>query len=74
MLSWSRSRGAFAGVSLQGATLRQDVRDNQDVYGRPLHNKEIIYGNVAWPQGGSELHGVLQKYAARAHRRHFHRA
>jgi lipid-binding SYLF domain-containing protein len=73
MLSWSRSRGAFAGVSLQGATLRQDVHDNQDIYGRPLNNKQIIYGSVAWPQEASELHGVLNKYAARAHHRRFHR-
>ncbi len=73
MLSWSRSRGAFAGVSLQGATLRQDVNDNQDIYGRPLRNKEIIYGRVAWPQEASELHGVLKRYAARAHRRRMRR-
>jgi SH3 domain-containing YSC84-like protein 1 len=73
MLSWSRSRGAFAGVSLQGATLRQDVHDNQDIYGRPLNNKQIIYGSVAWPQEASELHGVLNKYAARARHRRFHR-
>jgi SH3 domain-containing YSC84-like protein 1 len=72
ILSWSRSRGAFAGVSLQGATLRQDVGDNQDIYRRPLTNKQIINGPVAWPQDASELHGVLQKYAARAHHRRFH--
>ena len=68
MLSWSRSRGAFAGVSLQGATLRQDVDDNAEIYGRPLRNKQIIYGNVAWPEQGSELHSVLDRYAARARR------
>jgi SH3 domain-containing YSC84-like protein 1 len=73
MLSWSRSRGAFAGVSLQGATLRQDVHDNEDIYGRPLSNKQIIYGPVAWPQEASELHGVLNKYAARARHRRSHR-
>jgi SH3 domain-containing YSC84-like protein 1 len=66
MLSWSRSRGAFAGVSLQGATLRQDRGDNADVYGRRLSNKEIIYGNVAWPAQASELHSALDRYAARA--------
>lgn len=69
MLSWSRSRGAFAGVSLQGATLRQDVNDNRDIYGRPLNNKQIIHGEIAWPQEASELHGVLKRYAARARRR-----
>lgn len=68
MLSYSRARGAFAGVSLQGATLRQDVSDNTEIYGRPLTNKEIIHGPVAWPQRGSELHSVLDRYASRARR------
>jgi SH3 domain-containing YSC84-like protein 1 len=68
MLSWSRSRGAFAGISLQGATLRQVVDDNAEIYGRSLKNKQIIYGSVAWPQNASELHSVLNRYAARARR------
>ncbi len=64
MLSWSRSRGLFAGISLQGATLRQDVSDNQEIYGRPLKNKEIINGPVEWPATASEFHSVLNRYAA----------
>lgn len=68
MLSYSRARGAFAGVSLQGATLRQDISDNQEIYGNRLTNKQIIHGMVAWPQTGSELHSVLTRYAARARR------
>jgi lipid-binding SYLF domain-containing protein len=66
ILSWSRSRGAFAGVSLQGATLRQDENDNADIYGRKLTNKEVINGPTAWPNEGSELHAVLRKYASLA--------
>jgi lipid-binding SYLF domain-containing protein len=66
MLSWSRSRGAFAGISLQGATLRQDRDDNADIYGSKLSNKEVINGPTAWPKEGSEFHSVLRKYAARA--------
>jgi len=58
----------FAGVSLQGATLRQDVSDNAEIYGRPLHNKEIIYGPIPWPPEASEFHSVLNRYAARARR------
>lgn len=73
MLSWSRSRGAFAGVSLQGATLRQDLSDNEEIYGRRLNNKQVIYGNISWPQQASELHGVLNRYAARARHRRMHR-
>ncbi|MDQ2773582.1 MAG: lipid-binding SYLF domain-containing protein [Acidobacteriota bacterium] len=68
MLSWSRSRGVFAGVSLQGSTLRQDINDNADIYGRRLRNKEIIYGNVSWPAQASELHSVLNRYSSRARR------
>jgi lipid-binding SYLF domain-containing protein len=66
MLSWSRSRGAFAGISLQGATLRQDLSDNNDIYGSRLSNKQIINGAIAWPQSGSEFHSLLDRYAARA--------
>jgi len=73
MLSWSRSRGAFAGVSLQGATLRQDVSDNRDMYGSNLTNKQIIDGVMAWPKDGSEFHSLLDKYAARAMRHLKHR-
>jgi lipid-binding SYLF domain-containing protein len=73
ILSWSRSRGVFAGISLQGATLRQDVDDNADIYGRRLSNKEVINGPVAWPREGSELHSVLNKYAARAVVRRTHK-
>ncbi len=69
ILSWSRSRGAFAGVSLQGATLRQDVSDNREIYGSALTNKQITFGNVAWPREASEFHSVLNRYAARAQRR-----
>lgn len=69
MLSYSRARGVFAGVSLNGATLRQDVSDNEEIYGRTLTNKQIIHGNVDWPQSGSEFHSVLNRVAARAARR-----
>jgi lipid-binding SYLF domain-containing protein len=66
ILSWSRNHGIFAGVSLQGATLRQDLDDNQDMYGRRLKNKEVVFGNVRWPQSGSEFNSVLNRYSARA--------
>ncbi len=74
MLSWSRSRGVFAGVSLQGATLRQSVADNEDIYARRLTNKQIIDGNVSWPARGGELLGVLNRFAVRARHRADHRS
>ena len=44
MLAWSRSRGVFAGVSLQGSTLREDGSENRDNYGKALTNREIVKG------------------------------
>src|SRR5215212_11043843 len=42
ILSWSRSQGLFAGLALEGATLRQDQDDNATIYGRKLKNREIV--------------------------------
>ncbi|MBK9165859.1 MAG: lipid-binding SYLF domain-containing protein [Bryobacterales bacterium] len=63
ILSWSRSRGAFAGLSLQGATLRQDLSDNRELYGRTIENREIIKGEVAPPDSAGRLLGLLNKYS-----------
>ncbi len=68
ILSWSRNHGIFAGISLQGATLRQDLDDNAEIYGKPLRNKIIAEGNVHWPNSGSELEGVLRRYGNRSWR------
>lgn len=65
ILSWSRTRGVFAGVSLQGATLRQDLEDNAALYGRKLRNREIVDSNVAPPQAASRLLTLLSRYSPR---------
>ena len=62
ILSWSRSRGAFAGVSLSGATLRQDTDTNKDLYGKPLTNREILEGSVKPPAGAAALMAAVSKY------------
>lgn len=63
ILAWARARGAFAGIALQGATLRQDLDANHDLYGRRVENAEIVKsGNLALP-GGSRLQTLLQGYA-----------
>lgn len=46
ILSWSRSRGVFAGISLQGATLRQDLDDNEALYGKRIENRELVTRHV----------------------------
>jgi SH3 domain-containing YSC84-like protein 1 len=49
MLSYSRSRGLFAGVSLEGATLRPDEDTNKELYGREAKNREILTGDFKTP-------------------------
>jgi len=56
VLSYSRSRGLFAGISLEGSTLRSDGSANRKLYGRSLTAKEIVReGRVGVPAAGSEL-------------------
>jgi len=63
ILAWSRSRGAFAGVSLEGATLRPDSDDNDAVYHRHVTQREILSGQVAPPQSATPLFSALNRYA-----------
>ena len=65
ILSWSRSRGVFGGVSLQGATLRQDLDENQELYGRQITNRQIVMQKMRAPVAASELLAVLGKYSSR---------
>ncbi len=55
ILSWSRSRGVFAGVSLQGATLREDKDDNAELYGKKLSTEEVVNSKMAVPSAGRDL-------------------
>src|SRR6202050_2363313 len=64
ILSYSRSRGLFAGVSLEGSTLRPDDDATADVYGRHLTAREIVLGgHIEVPESGRHLVAVLQKNA-----------
>lgn len=65
ILSWSRARGVFAGISLQGATMRQDVDVNKTLYGSKLENKDIIMGDRQAPEAAGRLIGLLNKYSSR---------
>jgi lipid-binding SYLF domain-containing protein len=65
ILTWSRSRGVFAGISLQGATLRQDLDVNKELYGREIQNKELVTGSTAPPKDAAELMSALNKYSSR---------
>jgi lipid-binding SYLF domain-containing protein len=66
MLSYSRSRGLFAGVSLQGTSLRPDDDASAEIYGRKITAREIVQGTgTAVPAAGRRLVDVLEKKAAR---------
>jgi lipid-binding SYLF domain-containing protein len=65
ILSWSRSQGLFAGIALEGATLRQDLDDNATLYGKKLENRDIVTSGVAAPKAAARLLGLLNKYSAR---------
>jgi lipid-binding SYLF domain-containing protein len=64
ILSYSRSRGLFAGISLEGSTLRQDKKANERIYGHKITARTILLGNkVAIPRTGRHLVRVLQANA-----------
>jgi SH3 domain-containing YSC84-like protein 1 len=66
MLSYSRSRGLFAGVSLEGTSLRPDDDASAEIYGRKVTAREIVQGTThPVPDAGRRLVNVLQKKAAR---------
>src|SRR5664279_267591 len=65
ILSWSRSQGVFAGLALEGATLRQDLGDNAEIYGRRLENRDIVTGGRPAPKSAARLIALLNKYSAR---------
>jgi SH3 domain-containing YSC84-like protein 1 len=65
ILSYSRSRGLFAGIALTGATLRPDDDDNTALYGPGMTNRKILLGDVAAPAAAMVLEHHLDKYAER---------
>jgi lipid-binding SYLF domain-containing protein len=65
ILSWSRSQGLFAGLALEGATLRQDLDDNATLYGRKLENRRIVTAGVRAPRAAARLIALLTKYSVR---------
>jgi len=65
ILSWSRTQGLFAGVALEGATLRQDLDDNATLYGKKLENREIVTQGVHPPTAAANLLALLNRYSAK---------
>ena len=65
ILTYSRSRGAFAGISLQGATLRPDKDADEELYGAGKENRDIVMGNTPPPAEAKSLIMTLNKYSSR---------
>jgi SH3 domain-containing YSC84-like protein 1 len=59
ILSWSRSRGAFAGMTIGGGTLRNDLDENEELYGKRVTNREVLTGGVKAPASASGLVAAL---------------
>jgi lipid-binding SYLF domain-containing protein len=65
LISYSRSRGIFAGLSLEGATLRPDGGENKKLYGHEVSNREVLSGKVLPPRGARGFVGMLNRRARR---------
>jgi lipid-binding SYLF domain-containing protein len=64
ILSYSRSRGLFAGVALNGATLRPDEGTNTELYGDQVTNREIVTGTMTRKSAaGTKLTAAMNKYS-----------
>ena len=66
ILSWSRSRGLFAGISLDGSTLRNDLDENKAMYGQKWDNKQVLNSGAKPPAAAAKLIAELNKYSPRA--------
>jgi len=64
MLSYSRSRGLFAGISLEGATLRPDEESNRELYGHDATNREILTGDFKTPVVADRFERALNRDSA----------
>jgi len=64
ILSWSRSKGLFAGIALHGATMRPDNDVNQELYGSKMTNKEILTGSTKATADAAPLISALNKYSS----------
>lgn len=69
ILSWSRTQGLFAGVALEGATLRQDLDDNANLYGKRLENRAIVSSRRRMPPAAAKLVAVLNRYSPHEEKR-----
>jgi len=63
ILSWSRTKGVFAGIALKGASLRSDEKDNAELYGQPMKNHDILMTATPVPAAARPLITELDRYS-----------
>ncbi len=66
ILAWSRAKGLFAGISLNGATLRPDADRNEELYGHKMNNRDVLMGTMTPPAAAQQLIHELDKYSMRS--------
>jgi lipid-binding SYLF domain-containing protein len=67
ILAWSRSRGAFAGLTVGGGTLRNDLDENEELYGKRVPNKEVLLGGaIKPPAAATPLIATLNRFSGDA--------
>ncbi len=62
ILSYSRSRGVFAGIALEGGTLREDDSANKDLYGKEMTNRTILTGGVPAPASAASFLNAIKTF------------
>jgi lipid-binding SYLF domain-containing protein len=65
ILAWSRSKGLFAGIALNGGTVRNDLDKNEELYGHRMTNKEVIMSEMSAPASAQALLTALDRYSMR---------
>lgn len=63
ILAWSRAKGLFAGLSLGGATMRNDLDSNAELYGKKMTNREVLTSDMPSPPAARPLMAELDKYS-----------
>ena len=65
ILTHSRSRGTFAGLSLEGQVIKDDGGANEEIYGTKIDAKDILFGSTGTPSAAAPLDSTLAKYSPR---------
>ena len=69
ILTYSRARGVFAGIDLNGAVIEQDRDETRVLYGKMVPFADILKGNIAPPKGSSGFEAAVEKYYSQAKQR-----